>query len=143
MPKILPWPSWEDWHFPCGNTSALPRTSTFWLVSRPTIYQRSFKSCSGLESTQNTIPSYWTWGPLVSSSCCTSLPRPSWTFNRILHKLMACRIIDRADVLALLRANHKTLDTDYINKWVRRLALQADWATVWAEAFPGTPCPGV
>ena len=32
----------------------------------------------------------------------------------ILHKLIAGRIIDRVDVVALLRANKKTLDMDYL-----------------------------
>jgi hypothetical protein len=60
----------------------------------------------------------------------------------ILHKLMARRIIDRADVLALLRANQKTLDTYYLKKWIRQLDLESDWTLVWAEAYPGTAQPG-
>ena len=35
----------------------------------------------------------------------------------ILHKLLAGRLIDRADAVALLRLNRETLDFDYINRW--------------------------
>jgi hypothetical protein len=52
-------------------------------------------------------------------------------------KLVAGRIIDRFDVVALLGANQESLDTAYLEKWVRQLALEPEWTKVWAEAFPG------
>jgi hypothetical protein len=55
----------------------------------------------------------------------------------ILHKLLAGRIIDRADAAALLRANRARLDLGYLMHWVGELALAAELAEVWQEAFPG------
>jgi hypothetical protein len=57
----------------------------------------------------------------------------------IIHKLVAGRIIDRVDVVALLGANQESLDTAYLEKWVRQLALEPEWTKVWAEAFPNGP----
>jgi len=54
----------------------------------------------------------------------------------IIHKLLACRIVDRADVAALLRANRAILDRAYLNGWLGRLNLLADFETIWREAFP-------
>ena len=54
----------------------------------------------------------------------------------ILHKLLAGRMIDLADSVALLRANRKVLDLDYLNRWAGRLEVVADLAGVWKEAFP-------
>jgi hypothetical protein len=60
----------------------------------------------------------------------------------ILHKLLAGRIIDRADVAALLRANRAALDMPYLLPWAKNLNLEADLTSVWEEAFPGeTPPP--
>jgi hypothetical protein len=59
----------------------------------------------------------------------------------ILHKLVAGRIIDRADVGALLRANRRSLDFDYLSLWAACLGVAPDLATVWDEAFPGEALP--
>ena len=59
----------------------------------------------------------------------------------ILHKLLAGRIIDRADAAALLRANRESLDVDYILTRTDRLALAVDLAEIWNEAFPGESLP--
>jgi Nucleotidyl transferase AbiEii toxin, Type IV TA system len=55
----------------------------------------------------------------------------------ILHKLLAGRILDRADAAALLRANREEIDLNYLADWVNRLALSEDFGEVWGEAFPG------
>lgn len=55
----------------------------------------------------------------------------------ILHKLIASRIIDRADAIALIRANHNQLDTEYLQRWVTALRLESEFADVFGEAFPG------
>jgi hypothetical protein len=60
----------------------------------------------------------------------------------ILHKLLAGRIIDRIDGAALLRLNRASLDLGYMQKWVLRLALDAEWSEIWSEAFPGEALPG-
>ena len=60
----------------------------------------------------------------------------------ILHKLLAGRIIDRADVAALLRANRKSLDLDYLRQWIKSLDVAAGFNEAWNEALPGEPLPG-
>jgi hypothetical protein len=59
----------------------------------------------------------------------------------ILHKLLAERMIDRADVVALLRANATSLDWTYLAEWLPKLTLQQIWSDCWREAFPGEPDP--
>ncbi len=59
----------------------------------------------------------------------------------ILHKLIAGRLIDRADVAALLRANRETLDFAFLTTWIAKLALSSEWSQVWNEAFPGEIVP--
>jgi hypothetical protein len=61
----------------------------------------------------------------------------------ILHKLEAGRIIDRADVVALLRANRSDLDLSYLRKWSGQLNLDAALAEVWKEAFPQEQQKGI
>jgi hypothetical protein len=52
----------------------------------------------------------------------------------ILFKLIAGRIIDRADAAYLLRFNRDTLDTAYLSQWVGTLGLSAEFAEVDREA---------
>ena len=59
----------------------------------------------------------------------------------IIHKLLAGRIVDRADVAALLRANRAILDRAYLNAWLGRLNLLADFETIWQETFPSKTLP--
>jgi Nucleotidyl transferase AbiEii toxin, Type IV TA system len=61
----------------------------------------------------------------------------------IVHKLLAGRMIDRADIAALLRANRPALDLAYLTHWVFDMGLDADFAEIWAEAFPGERPPVV
>lgn len=56
----------------------------------------------------------------------------------ILHKLMAGRIIDRSDILELLRANRGTLDGSYLEYWAVKLQLNRELAAIWQDAYPGT-----
>ncbi len=59
----------------------------------------------------------------------------------ILHKLIAGRVIDRADAAMLLRENRDSIDFDYLQGWINRLALGNEFAEIWREAFPGEPNP--
>ena len=61
----------------------------------------------------------------------------------ILHKLLAGRIIDRADAAALLRANRASLDLDYLARGTRSLKLTREFTEAWSEALPEKPCPVV
>lgn len=55
----------------------------------------------------------------------------------ILHKLLAGRMIDRADAAALLRANRESLDLDYLLHGTNCLSLVDGFTEAWNEAFPG------
>jgi hypothetical protein len=59
----------------------------------------------------------------------------------ILHKLLAGRILDRADAVMLLRTNRAELDLDYLVSCTTSLSLGAELAEIWEEAFPGEPVP--
>lgn len=59
----------------------------------------------------------------------------------ILHKLIAGRLLDRADVGALLRANISTIDLGYLVEWANRLGVGADLKAVWREALPDRELP--
>ena len=59
----------------------------------------------------------------------------------ILFKLMAGRMIDRADAAALLRANRPTIDFEYLLGWVSAKQLASDFEFAWNEAFPGEAIP--
>ena len=60
----------------------------------------------------------------------------------IIHKLLAGRIIDSADVAALLRANRAVLDLAYLQRLLGELNLLPSFETVWHEAFPTEPFGG-
>src|SRR5207248_1452514 len=59
----------------------------------------------------------------------------------ILHKLLAGRLLDRADVGALLRQNRAALDLVYLFHWAHNLAVDKQLARVWRQAFPGEALP--
>jgi hypothetical protein len=61
----------------------------------------------------------------------------------ILHKLLAGRIIDRADAAALLRANRESLDLRYLLRWVAHLDLTSQFDEIWNEALPGERMPSL
>src|SRR6185437_11325818 len=54
----------------------------------------------------------------------------------LLHKLLAGRLIDQADCVALLRLNHERLDWQYLRKWAERLSLADELTESWQRAFP-------
>jgi hypothetical protein len=59
----------------------------------------------------------------------------------ILLKLVAGRLIDRADATALLRENRDAIDFEYVLSWIARLDLSSDFAEIWHEAFPTEDVP--
>ena len=61
----------------------------------------------------------------------------------ILHKLLAGRIIDRADAATLLRANRESLDLRYLLRWVAHLDLASQFGEIWNEALPGERMPSL
>jgi len=60
----------------------------------------------------------------------------------ILHKLLAGRMIDLADAVALLRVNQDAIDFDYLNHWAGSLEVDNDLTRVWKEAFAEKPQDG-
>jgi len=54
----------------------------------------------------------------------------------VLLKLLAGRLIDRADAVALLHANRNAIDLNYLNHWADRLNLREAFDEVQKEAFP-------
>jgi len=54
----------------------------------------------------------------------------------ILFKLLAGRVIDRADSAMLLRENRDEIDFVYLTDWIKRQQLEREYAEIWAEAFP-------
>jgi hypothetical protein len=59
----------------------------------------------------------------------------------ILFKLLAGRMIDRADAAMLLRENRDVIDFGYLQDWVKRQELEAEYAEIWREAFPNESEP--
>jgi len=59
----------------------------------------------------------------------------------ILHKLLAERAIDLADIAALLRANRQSLDFTYLRGWSTRLELAPALGHAWHAAWPDEPMP--
>jgi hypothetical protein len=59
----------------------------------------------------------------------------------ILFKLVAGRLIDRADAAMLLRENREAIDFDYFLSWVAHLDLTKDFAESWREAYPDEDPP--
>lgn len=59
----------------------------------------------------------------------------------ILLKLLAGRIIDRADAAALLRINRDGLDVPHLLEWAGELSLKDGLNEIWDEAFPGESPP--
>jgi hypothetical protein len=57
----------------------------------------------------------------------------------ILFKLLAGRLIDRADAAMLLRENRDSLDFEYLSRWVCNLDLTATFKEIWRDAFPEEP----
>jgi hypothetical protein len=59
----------------------------------------------------------------------------------IIHKLLAGRVIDRADAAALARNNRDKLDVPYVVEWIKHFQLEREWNEIWDEAFPGESAP--
>jgi len=81
-----------------------------------------------LESLARRVPTRLSDGLQVAVLACEDM---------ILHKLLAGRIIDRADAVSLLRANHNALELDYLAGWAAELGLLDELAGLWKESVPG------
>jgi hypothetical protein len=59
----------------------------------------------------------------------------------IVMKLLAGRMIDRADVSALLRSNRGSLAWEHLLRWIDEFNLQSLFRESWNDAFPREPAP--
>jgi len=59
----------------------------------------------------------------------------------ILFKLLAGRMIDRADAAMLLRENRAAIDFDYLLSWAAHLSLNTELNQSWGEAYPDEELP--
>jgi hypothetical protein len=59
----------------------------------------------------------------------------------VLFKLLAGRMIDRADAAYLLRENRARLDLLHLQHWIGHFGLQAEYDEAWQAAFPGEELP--
>jgi hypothetical protein len=59
----------------------------------------------------------------------------------ILFKLLAGRVIDRADAAFLLRENREELDFEHLSHWSRSLNVEANFHEIWNESFPDEQPP--
>ena len=55
----------------------------------------------------------------------------------IVHKLLAGRMIDRADCVSLIRLQRENIDWPYLRSWAARLSLTQALSEACDEAFPG------
>jgi len=59
----------------------------------------------------------------------------------IVIKLLAGRIIDRADAAMVLRENRDDIDFDRLRETIEAEGLTAEYRAIWADAYPGEPGP--
>ncbi len=64
------------------------------------------------------------------------------TDDLIVIKLLAARIIDRADVAMILRENRTEIDPERLRRGIAEFGLSQQYREIWSEAFPGEPPPG-
>jgi hypothetical protein len=61
----------------------------------------------------------------------------------IIFKLLAGRILDRADAAYLLRANRMRIDLAQLRRWAQEFKLIDELQETWRQAFPGEELPSV
>lgn len=61
----------------------------------------------------------------------------------VILKLVAGRMIDRADTAMLLRENRDTIDWNYLCRWAGELNLRRELEEAWREAFPSEALPAM
>jgi hypothetical protein len=61
----------------------------------------------------------------------------------IVIKLLAGRIIDRADAAMVLRENRDEIDFSRLHRAIERQGLSSDYKEIWREAFAEEPPPGI
>ena len=87
------------------------------------------------EAVERAVP----W-PLGGVGDAVRVVRPD---DLVVIKLLAGRIIDRADAAMVLRENRDDIDLARLHREISRHELADDYRTIWSEAFPGESAPVV
>lgn len=61
----------------------------------------------------------------------------------IVIKLLAGRIIDRADAAMVLRENRNDIDFDHLHRVIVAEGLEDDYESIWSDAYPDEPAPAI
>ena len=59
----------------------------------------------------------------------------------VVIKLLAGRIIDRADAAMVLRENRDTFDFDRLHREIKAHGLEGEYRSIWIDAYPGERLP--
>lgn len=76
--------------------------------------------------------------PLLRGATTVRVVRPD---DLVVIKLLAGRIIDRADAAMILRENRGEIDFTRLHHEVTRQGVAADYQEIWREAFPNEAAP--
>lgn len=76
--------------------------------------------------------------PLRQGTTMVRVVRPD---DLIVIKLLAGRIIDRADAAMILRENRGDIDFVHLHREVMRQGVSAEYREIWRDAFPQEPLP--
>lgn len=76
--------------------------------------------------------------PALAGTDSIRVVRPD---DLVVIKLLAGRIIDRADAAMLLRENRDDIDFVRLHREVARQGIAAEYREIWSEAFPSAPTP--
>lgn len=76
--------------------------------------------------------------PALTDTGSIRVVRPD---DLVVIKLLAGRMIDRADAAMLLRENRDEIDFVRLHREVARQGVGAEYREIWSEAFPSEPAP--
>jgi hypothetical protein len=76
--------------------------------------------------------------PLPGGKETVRVVRPD---DLVVIKLLAGRIIDRADAAMVLRENRDEIDFSRLHSEITRQGVGAEYREIWREAFPNEPMP--
>ena len=75
---------------------------------------------------------------LPGDDAAVAVVRPD---DLIVIKLLAGRIIDRADAAMVLRENRNDIDFDHLHRVIVAEGLEDDYRSIWTDAYPDEPAP--
>jgi len=75
---------------------------------------------------------------LPGDDAAVAVVRPD---DLIVIKLLAGRIIDRADAAMVLRENRNDIAFDHLHRVIVAEGLEDDYRSIWTDAYPDEPAP--